>query len=73
MPLIFSCLGKQDDYKAHENESFRHHGKKVEYVELNDDGDIVYFHSKPDIQKEEQYKLSGTYWVPNSNPQFKLV
>lgn len=69
--LDTSCLQKRDDYKANDNGSFRHNGKKVEHVELNDEGDIVKFTRKPDILREGQYKLSRTYWAHNSNPDFK--
>ena len=64
-------MDKRDDYKADDNGSFRHNGKKVEYVELNDEGDVVKFTRKPDILREGQYMLSRTYWVHNSNPDFK--
>ena len=66
-----SCLDNRDDYKADDNGSFRHHGKKVEHVELDDEGDVAKLNSKPAILKEGQYKLLRTYWVYNSNPQFK--
>ena len=38
--LDTSSLEQQDDDKADDNRSFRHHGKKIEFVELND-GDVV--------------------------------
>ena len=66
-----SCLDHRDDYKADDNGSFRHQGKKVEHVELDDEGDVVKLDSKPDISKEGQYRLLRTYWVHKSNPQFK--
>ena len=66
-----SCLDNRDDYKADDNGSFHHHGKKVEHMELDDEGDVVKLDSKPDILQEGQYKLLRTYWVHNSHPQFK--
>lgn len=57
--LDTSYLGNRDDYKADDNGSFRHHGKKVEHMEL-DDGDVLKLDSKPDILKEGQYKLLRT-------------
>ena len=66
-----SCLDHRDDYKADDNGSFCHQGKKVEHVELDDEGDVVKRDSKPDISKEEQYRLLRPYWVHKSNPQFK--
>lgn len=60
--LDTSCLDNRDDYKADDNGSFHHHGKKVEHMELD---------SKPDILQEGQCKLLRTYWVHNSHPQFK--
>ena len=69
--LDTACLDNRDDYKADDNGSFRHHGKKVEHVELDDEGDVVRLDYKPAIVKEGQYKLLHTYWVHNSNPQFK--
>ena len=61
--LDTSSLEQRDDYKADDNGSFRHHGKKIEFVELNDEGDVVKLHIKPAMLKEGQYKLSRTYWV----------
>ena len=69
--LETSSLEQRDDYKADDNGSFRHHGKKIEFVELNDEGDVVKLHIKPAMLKEGQYKLSRTYWVHRSNPTFK--
>lgn len=69
--LDTSCLDNRDDYKADDNGSFHHHGKKVEHMELDDEGDVVKLDSKPDILQEGQYKLLRTYWVHNSHPQFK--
>ena len=69
--LETSCLDNRDDYKADDNGSFLHHGKKVEHVELDDEGEVAKLDSKPAILKEGQYKLLRTYWVHNSNPQFR--
>ena len=55
-----SCLDNRDDYKADDNGSFHHHGKKVEHMELDDEGDVVKLDSKPDILQEGQYKLLRT-------------
>ena len=38
--LDTSSLEQRDDDKADDNRSFRHHRKKIEFVELND-GDVV--------------------------------
>ena len=57
-----SCLDHRDDYKADDNGSFRHQGKKVEHVELDDKGDVVKLDSKPDILKDGQYRLLRTYY-----------
>lgn len=54
-----SYLDNQDDYKADDNGSFRHHGKKVQHVEPDDEGDVIKLDSKPDILKEGQYKLGA--------------
>ena len=68
--LDTSSLEQRDDYKVDDNGSFCHHGKKTEFVELND-GDVVKLHITPAMLKEGQYKLSQTYWVHRSNPTCK--
>ena len=50
----------RDEYKADDNGSFRHHGKKID-LERNDEGDVVKLHMKPVMLKEGQYNLSCTY------------
>ena len=66
-----STLTERRDFKADDNGSFRHNGRKVELVEVDDSGDAVKLNSQPTILKEGQYKLIRTYWVHNSNPKFK--
>ena len=50
--LDTSSLEQRDEYKADDNGSFRHHGKNIEFVELNDEGDVVKLHIKPAMLKE---------------------
>ena len=40
-------LDNRDDYKADGNGSFRQHGKKVEHVVLDDEGDVIRLDYKP--------------------------
>ena len=64
-------LLQRDDYKADDNGSFRHRGKKVEFLERNDENDVVKLHIKPVMLKGGQNNLSCTYWVHRSNLTFK--
>ena len=49
------------------NGSFLHNGMKVEYVELNEESEVVKLDNQPDILKEGQYNLSHTYSVHSSH------
>lgn len=40
---------------------------KVEYVELNEESNVVKLNNQPDILKEGEYNLSHTYSVHSSN------
>lgn len=47
--LDILCLDNRDDYKVDDNGLCYYYGKKVEYMELDDEGDVVKFDSKFDI------------------------
>ncbi len=51
--------------------SFRHNGKKVEFLEADDEGDVWQLSEKLGILEKGQYKLYRTYWVHSSNSEFK--
>ncbi|KAJ7373276.1 hypothetical protein OS493_012866 [Desmophyllum pertusum] len=68
--LDTSCLDHPNDYKADDNGSFRHHGAKVECIELDDDGEVTCI-ADPKMLRPGQYKLSRTYWVHSSTKDYK--
>lgn len=68
--LDTTCLDHADDFKADDNGSFRHHGTKFEFIEMDDDGEVTRI-DKPVNLTPGQYKLSRTYWVHSSTKTFK--
>ena len=61
-----SSLEQRDDDKADDNRSFRHHRKKIEFVELND-GDVVNLHTTWESKKESSPFLYNSFWYTNEN------
>ncbi|CAB3978154.1 Hypothetical predicted protein [Paramuricea clavata] len=68
--LDTTCLVHADDFKADDNGSFRHHGTKFEFIEMDDDGEVTRI-DKPVNLTPGEYKLSHTYWVHSSTKTFK--
>ena len=61
--LNMSCFQHHNDFKADDNGSFRNHGRKYEFVEMDDDVSQINY---PKDMRPSQYKYTRTYWVHNS-------
>lgn len=66
-----SCLANPQDIKADDNGKFCHNGKKVEFLEVDDAGEVWQLSKKPRTLKGGQYKLYRTYWMHSNNSDFK--
>lgn len=69
--LDTSCFQHAEDVKADDNGSFRNQGRKMEVVEIDEEGEASKLEENPSALKPGQFKLSRTYWVHSSNSSFK--
>ena len=69
--LDTTCLLSAQDIKADDNGKFRHNGRKVECLEVDEEGVLWQLGEKLGNLERGQYKLFRTYWVHSSNSDFK--
>ena len=69
--LDTTCLLSAQDIKADDNGKFRHNGRKVECLEVDEEGVFWQLGEKLGNLERGQYKLFRTYWVHSSNSDFK--
>ena len=69
--LDTTCLLSAQDIKADDNGKFRHNGRKVECLEVDEEGVLWQLGEKLGNLERGQYKLFRTYWVHSSNSDFE--
>ena len=59
------------DIRADDNGKWRHNGRKLEFIGIDDDGDVYELEEKSGTLTSGEYRLYRSYWAHSSNSEFK--